>query len=737
MHELVAESLAFKAHARLLTMLGEQLIKNERIALVELVKNSYDADATRVAVDFRGFASDFSVQANSQIVITDNGSGMNGNVIRSAWMNPATPSKAATKVKNPVTPLGRAIQGEKGIGRFATFKLGTEVLLVSRAIDESVESTLFVDISDLNESSDDGATRLDYYLDDIPALFDQSSPNVFGESKSANSEHGTELRIGGLRAEWTPSLVRGAYDDIGRMQPLMWEEVDHSEVQADFSVDFFRDGVDMELGAQRTEEFRAVLDRAVLRVTDGHYDAPSGAFTFTLNRRSVEINIDAPEVRGLRIFREHFGAGEAGRSTLSLSCGSFGFEFFIFDFSVSAPGEHSLDREEKNLLKQHRVYLYRDGIRVYPYGDPGDDWLQVDAIRGTQSARSMFSNDQTVGYVTITQSGNPLLQDKTNREGLLETGSAARDFIALIQIVLAYLRTKPYEQYAAANRRVRERNLKSKNVDKHVLAMRQTGQLTKAVLVELDELEAAVDAERELSGLQVARTEQLAGVGLSVETASHDLIAAGDESLRLARSIVESLRYLDLMADPIFVVAKTLVQRLEFVSSRFNDVQGLFVSTRQKRTSVNILQMVRRVRSMYGLLHEAKQIEFEIDPNSKLTANVTEGAILQCLINLVDNATYWLMTAQTSPRLIRAFALDGRTLVVTDNGPGVGAQDEPFIFEPFYSGKGEAGKGLGLYIARQNGLRSGFDVQLESPHDQRTLQGATFVVRFGEEGDES
>jgi signal transduction histidine kinase len=84
--------------------------------------------------------------------------------------------------------------------------------------------------------------------------------------------------------------------------------------------------------------------------------------------------------------------------------------------------------------------------------------------------------------------------------------------------------------------------------------------------------------------------------------------------------------------------------------------------------------------------------------------------------------------------MIRAYTPDSRTLVVTDSGPGVGPNDSPYIFEPFYSGKGEAGKGLGLYIARQNGLRNGFTVDLGPLGDERDLPGATFVVRFEETG---
>ena len=76
-----------------------------------------------------------------------------------------------------------------------------------------------------------------------------------------------------------------------------------------------------------------------------------------------------------------------------------------------------LDKEEKDIIKEHRIYLYRDNIRVMPYGDPDDDWLRIDMARGTVSAAEFLSNDQVVGCVYITQEGNPKLKDKLIEKG--------------------------------------------------------------------------------------------------------------------------------------------------------------------------------------------------------------------------------------------------------------------------------------------------------------------------------
>lgn len=106
-----------------------------------------------------------------------------------------------------------------------------------------------------------------------------------------------------------------------------------------------------------------------------------------------------------------------------------------------------MDKQDKKIIKEHRIYLYRDNIRVYPYGDVGDDWLRIDAYRGTISAGYFLTNDQVVGFINISQKHNPELKDKTNRKGLLDVGNATEDFISIIQTFLAYIRQKPYHQY--------------------------------------------------------------------------------------------------------------------------------------------------------------------------------------------------------------------------------------------------------------------------------------------------
>src|SRR3546814_15018479 len=113
--------------------------------------------------------------------------------------------------------------------------------------------------------------------------------------------------------------------------------------------------------------------------------------------------------------------------------------------------KYRLDNSDKELLRQHRIYLYRDGIRVYPYGDPGDDWLLVDVRRGTVKASEFLINDPVVGHVNITQVDNPELLDKTTTEGRVDVGDPTHALSAVPPSSLPWVRADPDTRYTSTN----------------------------------------------------------------------------------------------------------------------------------------------------------------------------------------------------------------------------------------------------------------------------------------------
>lgn len=108
------KKLTMRPYARLLSMLGDQLIKNETIALTEIIKNSYDADAKRVRVIFKNFDNDGHNRPDSRIIVLDDGCGMTREIIEKHWLNPATPNKKLAKKKR--LPFSRRKDCSRGKG---------------------------------------------------------------------------------------------------------------------------------------------------------------------------------------------------------------------------------------------------------------------------------------------------------------------------------------------------------------------------------------------------------------------------------------------------------------------------------------------------------------------------------------------------------------------------------------------------------------------------------------------
>lgn len=738
------EPLKLIPHARLLTMLGDQLIKNERIALVEIIKNSYDADASWVKVTFANFGPDFSINSDSSIIVEDDGVGMSHEVLTKHWITPATPHKKIAKSKKNTTEKGRLIQGEKGIGRFALLKLGKTVKITTKPQTSKQEYTLVLDLSKYDDDfllEDGKATELT--LDKIELPFSKSaSPTIrsepiqLGNRLTTRAGHGTRIEVKNLRGSWNSKKVSEVYDDLVRLQSIFkfGQKDDASWSSSDFEVLIYNDKEFQPYPEKYIEQLRQLLtDKSVFKITDGVYDEQKRLFKFMLNGVAKTLRLNDPEIMGLKVFRDYFGPSGELLKERKTKCGSFSFEFYVFDFNREVTSKAYLDKEDKDILKKHRIYLYRDGIRVYPYGDADDDWLRIDAFRGTISAAYFLSNDQVVGHVDITQEGNPDLNDKTNREGLLYIGSATDDFIHLLQIFLAWVRKAPYGRYVAKLKQNNSASLVSSNqVQERLDALRDSLGNNQGAKAALQDIAKLYRQERSYLLHRAETTESLAGVGLSVETASHDIMSVMHRTLITLDSLILDVQKPGAISKESLVKElATLRGLLSFVETQLKNVQLLFKSSKQRRKDIRVSEVLEKVQGLFSASLKKDQIECNIRTiGSPLIAKTTDAVMLQLFLNLFDNAVYWLKSIE-SGRVIE-IVLDGddQKLVFADNGPGIRKDDAPYIFEPFYSGRGEDGRGLGLYIAKQLLERQDYSIELAETGADKVLSGANFIVTF-------
>lgn len=728
------EKLKLRPYARLLTMLGDQLIKNEKIALVELIKNAYDADADWVEIRFENFTSDMSIIENSRIVVRDNGCGMTLDTIRDQWMNPAAPKKYLEKQDGTgETPKKKRImQGEKGIGRFAILKLGRVIEITTRAEGDDIVTRLTYDFSRFDDDFlyQDGQREADIFLDDIEIEYVQFQP-----IELSTENHGTEIEISNLKGEWNHDLIWELCRDIDSLIDPVSQITGPDKNKEHFDIRIYCNDEPQNYDIGRIATLRSLIeDKSVLDIK-GYYNFVERKFYFQNNTgNEEEVSLNDPKIKGLWIWKNV--VERKRKASRRFECGNFKFQFYIFDFSRGIDGRHALSTIEKSLLKNHRIYLYRDDMRVYPYGDPDDDWLSIDVDRGTGRAGDFFSNDQVVGWVEITQKGNPELRDKTNREGLIETRGVAEDFKLLVRTFLSYIKQHNYSRHQIRQEERKQYQLiQEETVAHHLADLRESLEKlgNKSCISKIKMIETRYNKEKQYLSSRIEITRDLAGVGLSVEMASHDIMLMMSRAQEIGIHLAQLVR--EKQFNTIQTIVDLLLEVLHQIMEGMRDVQSLFKSSRRRRKMLEVIPILDKIQKIYSGLMNSTGIHYrmELKGSSSLEVKSTDGVIMQVLINLFDNSCYWLGTVNPSVREI-CVTVDGerKELIFSDNGPGIDAEDLPYIFEPFYSGKGQEGRGLGLYITRQLLEGHGFQISV-AESEQNILPGANFVISFIEE----
>ena len=737
------KKIQIQPYARLLTMLSEQLIKNEAVALSEIVKNSYDADSAWVKITFENFTKSYKAQRNSRIVIEDCGIGMTEKTLQYDFINPASANKKLKKERGEKSAKGRILQGEKGIGRFSLFKLGKTVTVFTKTKEDAFARKLVADFSDYNDefiNSDDSQIMLSDLTMELTSQvdYDFHSDILLSTGFTKRQNCGTVIIVENLNDNWGKGKIEKLQEELFS---LIGKDND------DFSVYIFKDNSLLpSLVLSEDTRLKNIIEQKSVYKIVGSYSEIDLAFQFSINNKNYNLSIWDKQISGLTIFKRYLEEKKAyvGQDSLSAQsikteCGDFSFKFYVFDLDNQCRDEYRLIDEDKNIVKKNRVYLYRDGIRVFPYGSIKDDWLQVDTIRGTQKASAMFSNDQLVGYINISYKDNPKLKDKTNREGLMEVGSAYLDFVAMIQCFLQHIKTYYYDmEYASQKQAIKKFNKNDETALKdnfsRVIKEVQDEKTKKQIIAIQKEVER--QSEYQLSRIKIV--EDLAGIGLSIQATHHDI----NNFIRKCCNIIDDYSKVLTMetgtlTDKDMVIEK--MERLRGLISAMDDflanMKSLFATTQRKVKQLRATEILDKVLVYYKNLFKTKKIEFEIKyvANNPLVVSMPEALLMTIFINILDNAIYWLENENNDEKQIK-IVINGNEqyIVISDNGPGIFPEEREKIFEAFFTGKGLEGRGLGLYICRQ--FMERYDYKITSINNTSDcLSGASFLLDFNKE----
>jgi hypothetical protein len=194
--KFISQKNYFQPRARLLLQLGDKLIKNENIALLELIKNSYDADAKKVTVKLEKITD----KKFGKIEIIDDGEGMDMHIIENVWLEPGSDYKADLFARKIRTKKYKRLPiGEKGIGRFGVHKLGNIIELISRQ-EEKNEVVVKINWNTFSNNK---------YLKDAKFEVSERTPEYFLRSRK-----GTRIIISDLKTDWDRRMIRELYKSV-------------------------------------------------------------------------------------------------------------------------------------------------------------------------------------------------------------------------------------------------------------------------------------------------------------------------------------------------------------------------------------------------------------------------------------------------------------------------------------------------------------------------------------------
>lgn len=383
MNNVIGE-VGFRFSSRFSQLIGRNLISNPVVAVSELVKNSYDADADNISVEFSNLLSGVPT-----LKITDDGDGMTFDDIATKWMMVGTDNK----VHNPLTPKGRRKLGEKGIGRFSVERLARKLQIISSKSDDDFAISLSIDW-DQYENYEGEFSALTHRVVKLPCDI---------------CHKGTTLILSELRDEWTETRLLDLQKEIELLRPLDINRLSFKKYS------FPGDNVKIALSAPGILKKKTFINSNFIDYAQAHLYGEIKEDGSAVVKVFIKSNISASKSD---IKAEY----TYSPSDIDTCCGPISYEVFVFLKDKRL--YKSLSVENKSIDDYLDAFcgvkIYRDGFRILPFGDKDNDWLELNATR-TGSPEFRIATYNTIGVVYITRDKNPGLQDVLSRENMYDT----------------------------------------------------------------------------------------------------------------------------------------------------------------------------------------------------------------------------------------------------------------------------------------------------------------------------
>lgn len=725
--------MKYKMSSRATILLGRESVSRVDGAIIELVKNTYDADA-----EFCYLCFDVE---HDRIYILDNGAGMTKDTIETCWMLIGTDNKRVEYLSTK----NRVKSGEKGIGRFALDRLGSRCKMYTKHNSENLIcwETDWSNFEKAGQIIDDVEADFSYcpdlrFEDVIPVEIKKGIARLAkgADGDQFSLKNGTLFIISGLRDKWTDREKEKVIDVLGYLIPPV--EQQSYVIITQNSLKDVANKVDNDITDDYDYKVRAHFDgeKVTATVFRNEFDLhvmPKELFkqpAFCVEPyRMEDFSKESFEVT--RTIAELTGNDTSTYADMCKQVGPFDFHFTFMKLSNRGEGPYyykAVSRKRKVWMENHGgLKIYRDNFVVRPYGDPSSksfDWLGLDARKGInpvaisdKSGQWHVNNSQIQGTVLISRVFNASILDKANREGIIENEFFETLSSLLIHIISIFEKDRAY-----IARNIKQYN---DNQNQREKAKEEATDIAKTLLgkkrkrAKEEQTDTASDAKKLAEAVQIFQEEReeliseikllraLATNGLMTTTMVHDLKSINALLVSRVRGFRLAIKQNDM--PQIQRNLDDLKTNDEFLKSWITVITTQTKKDRRKRLKKDINKTIAESLKLIKPILDRKMVtvNFSTD-NGEAYKKIFATDFDSIIYNLIINSIESFEETKIAERLIDIAVESGDVLTIhySDNGHGLTDtfKKNPYsIFEYGTTSKFDAegkpvGTGLGMYI---------------------------------------
>ena len=673
------ELIPFRMHPRVFSALGADLVTDDNVAIIELVKNSYDAMARNVHIRFK------KDEAHGNILeIEDDGIGMSKEIIEDVWCIVGTPYKIENSIVK-YAGANRRVSGEKGLGRLSTARLGNCLQMITQT-NGGVCWEINIDWKQVARGND---------------ISDCHISRKAHNEKTLLGDSGTLVRIFGLNSHWDDSKIRDLEENLSR---LISPFFNHSSFN--ISLSDWNDSDDKIVNITPTEFLSDPKYQYFGKVDElGNI---SGIYKFsnvgkeTIKEKNIAISWE--QIHTVHKFSED------EHSASSAKCGPFSFDIRVWDIAPEDTSEISEyynieKRAVRQAIRFHKgISVYRDDILILPKSDKARDWIGLD-LRRVGRVGKYLSTTQIVGYVEITAELNSKIEDTSDRERF-RSCPELDEFIAILMTIIVVIEDERENDRIRKDGTLSLVNLfdeiNADELTEKVAAVLETSNDSSSIIPLIEKHNNTIKTASEKLQKRFVYYSRLASIGTLAHMLIHEIrnqITVISNFLTKVKNIFTSST--DRKIRTKHSNSEESIQALDRLAENFSPLAS--INYRNEKFETILEEQISYCINLHALELTSRSIKWHF-PKNKTRVAVHPGDLCTILINLITNSMYWMSSVSKDKRCLD-FTVEkiekNRVLVrVIDTGPGIEGDEIDEIFLPGVT-KRPYGIGMGLTVASE------------------------------------